>query len=88
MPKWCESRSSRRTVCPIGCAAAGGSPLVIHVNGAFHSDFGDGTASRVQRRSPDAKIVVVSAVPIMDLDHIAPKMHRKQGDWVVYTLRP
>jgi uncharacterized iron-regulated protein len=69
-------------------AVAGGSPLVIHVNGAFHSDFGDGTASRVQRRLPNARIVVVSAVPMMDLDRIEPKMHRKQGDWVVYTLRP
>lgn len=30
--------------------SAGGSPLVIHMNGAFHSDYRDGTAERVTRR--------------------------------------
>ena len=41
----------------------GRDAIVVHYNGAFHSDFALGTAARVQRRLPDAKIAVVSAVP-------------------------
>ena len=33
-------------------AAGGKSPLVVHFNGAFHSDFGQGTAERAKRRLP------------------------------------
>ena len=33
-------------------AAAGSGAIVVHFNGAFHSDFGLGTASRVRRRLP------------------------------------
>jgi uncharacterized iron-regulated protein len=68
-------------------SAAGDSALVIHVNGAFHSDFGDGTAARVRRRLPKAKVVVVSAIPVASLDGIEPKADRKKGDWVVYTIK-
>ena len=67
-------------------AAAGGSPLVVHVNGAFHSDFGDGTAARVRRRLPKARMVVVTGVPVSDLDAIDVKAERKKGDWIVFTL--
>lgn len=70
-------------------AAAGGTPLVIHVNGAFHSDYGDGTAERVRRRIPNARTLVVSAIPAKDLDAVTPsKDDRKKGDWLVYALRP
>ncbi len=66
-------------------------PLVIHYNGAFHSDFGLGTASRTQRRLPDAKIVVISLLPLADraaLDAVVP-----EGDdltrarYLVYTVK-
>ena len=43
---------------------AGSGAIVVHFNGSFHSDFGLGTASRVRRRLPSAKTVVVSAVPV------------------------
>lgn len=42
-------------------------PLVVHYNGAFHSDFSLGTASRTQRRLPDAKVAVITIVPLKDL---------------------
>jgi hypothetical protein len=40
---------------------------VVHYNGAFHSDFSLGTASRTQRRLPDAKVAVITIVPLKDL---------------------
>jgi uncharacterized iron-regulated protein len=64
---------------------AHGAP-VVHANGAFHSDYGLGTAARVKRRLPAAKVVVVSFVPVADLDTIDGKAMRKLGDYVVFTL--
>ena len=41
----------------------GARPLVVHVNGAFHSDFHFGTVSRAQRRLPGKRIAVVTVAP-------------------------
>ena len=60
--------------------------LVIHANGSFHSDYRYGTAERVKRRLPKAKIAVVSFVPVTDLDTVDGKPRRKLGDYVVFTL--
>jgi uncharacterized iron-regulated protein len=60
--------------------------LVVHANGSFHSDYRLGTAERVRRRLPKAKIAVVSFVPVADLDNVNGKSHRKLGNWVVFTL--
>ncbi len=68
---------------------AGPTPIVVHLNGAFHSDYTLGTAMRVERRMPDAKVVVISAIPVANLDGIKPsKDDRKKGDWLLYTLAP
>ncbi len=70
-------------------ASVGGSALVVHLNGAFHSNYGLGTAERVKRRSPKAKLLVITAIPVADLDAVKPSGdERKQGAWLVYTLRP
>jgi uncharacterized iron-regulated protein len=66
--------------------ATGGAPLVIHMNGAFHSDYRDGTAERVARRGVK-KLLVISAMPVPDLDAVEPKPDRKKGEWLIYTLR-
>ena len=64
-----------------------GSPLVVHVNGAFHSDFGDGAAERVRRRLPRAHVVVVSILPVANLDTLEPtKQDRKRADYLVFTV--
>jgi uncharacterized iron-regulated protein len=63
------------------------APLIIQYNGDFHSDFGEGTAARVRRRLPDARVVVISAVPVASLDRLDPKPLRKQGDWLVFVLQ-
>lgn len=62
--------------------------LVVHVNGAFHSDFAQGTVARVARRLPQARIAVASFVPADDLDAADGKAIRRQGDYIVYTLKP
>jgi uncharacterized iron-regulated protein len=63
-------------------------PAVVHFNGAFHSDYRQGTAQRTARRLPSARIVVVSVLPVADLDRINPtKDDRKRADYLVYTVR-
>lgn len=62
--------------------------LVVHANGSFHSDYRLGTAARVKRRLPRARIAVISFVPVADLDRADGKSRRKLGDWVVFTLEP
>jgi len=67
-------------------AAGGKSPLVIHFNGAFHSDFGLGTAERAKRRLPDKRIVVVTVLPVDRPDRAAPdESERKRADYLIYT---
>lgn len=60
---------------------------VVHYNGSFHSDYKLGTASRVIRRLPKAKVKVVSIVAVENLDSIKPDEYRKRGDYVVFCLQ-
>jgi len=62
--------------------------VIVHVTGAFHSDFAQGTTERVARRAPGVRIAVASFVPAEDLDTVDGKKIRKQGDYIVYTLKP
>jgi hypothetical protein len=62
--------------------------LVIHANGAFHSDYRLGTVERVRRRAPRARIVVVTFAPVADLDAANGREKRTMGDYVVFTLAP
>jgi len=63
--------------------------LVVHYNGSFHSDFRLGTAERARRRAPDAKVVVVTAMPVKDLDLLHPsKEDRKRANYLLYVLAP
>ncbi|MEZ5317194.1 MAG: ChaN family lipoprotein [Vicinamibacterales bacterium] len=67
-------------------AAAGAKrPAVVHVNGAFHSDFHLGTAERVRRRLPAQRVVVVTMMPVANLDTIAPTDDdRRRADYLVH----
>ena len=61
---------------------------VVHYNGAFHSDFGLGTAERVRRRLPGKKTVIVSVLPVADLDSLTPAGDDlKRADFLVYTVK-
>jgi uncharacterized iron-regulated protein len=69
-------------------AIGGPRPLVVHVNGAFHSDFTEGTAARTVRRLPGKRIAVMSILPVEDLDKLAPDAtERKRADYLVYTIK-
>ena len=64
-----------------------GRKLVLHVNGAFHSDFGLGTVERVRRRLSGRRVAVVSVLPVKDLDAIAPAGDDlRRADYLVYTV--
>lgn len=67
---------------------AQGGPLVVHFNGAFHSDYRLGAASRTIRQAPKSNVKVISVVPVENLDAINPDEYRKRGDYVIFTLKP
>ena len=64
---------------------AGTSGPIVHVTGAFHSDFGAGTAERTRRRLAGKQVAVVSMLPVADLDLVAPKPRTGRADFLVYT---
>ncbi len=66
----------------------GPGALVVHFNGAFHTDRRLGIVPRVQRRAPAARLVVVSAVPVPDLARVDPAEFRERGDFILFTHRP
>lgn len=59
---------------------------ILHVNGAFHSDFHLGIVPRVLRRAPDADILVISALAVDDLEDLAIDEHRDRADFLIFTL--
>jgi uncharacterized iron-regulated protein len=66
----------------------GSRGTIVHFNGAFHSDFGAGTAERVRRRLPDRRVVVVSILPVKDLDALTPAGDDvRRADYLVYTVK-
>ena len=68
-------------------ATGGKRPLVVHFNGAFHSDFHEGTAARTARRLPGKRVLVLSVIPVQTLDGIVPqKADRKLADYLIYTV--
>ncbi|HEX4950594.1 MAG TPA: ChaN family lipoprotein [Blastocatellia bacterium] len=69
-------------------AQANPQALVIHYNGAFHSDYRLGTASRAKQRLPKANIKIVSAIPVESLDAINADKDKKRGDYLLFTLKP
>ncbi len=63
--------------------------LVVHYNGSFHSDFRLGTAERARKRAGGAVMLVVTALPVSNLDDLAPsKDDRKRADYLLYVLAP
>ncbi len=66
---------------------AGPDAIVVHFNGAFHSDFGLGTVARVRRRLPDAETVVISAVPTPDPTKAKAAEFLNRGQFIIMALR-
>jgi uncharacterized iron-regulated protein len=67
--------------------SSGAKPLVIHVNGDFHSAYGEGAVARARRRLPDARIKNVSFIPVTNLDKIQVDEYVSQGNYLVFTLQ-
>ena len=67
--------------------AAPRDAIVVHFDGAFHSDYSQGTVARVKRRQPGWTLAVVSAVPVPDpaVAPIAPQSGK--ADFVIFTRR-
>jgi uncharacterized iron-regulated protein len=63
-------------------------PFIVHINGAFHSDFGEGTMSRARRRLPNSQINNISIVPVENIDKISPEEFSKQANYLIFTLKP
>jgi uncharacterized iron-regulated protein len=64
-------------------------PLVVHYNGAFHSDYGHGAAERTRRRLSRQRIAIVTMMPVESLEGIeVSKDDRKRADYLVFTLKP
>ena len=62
---------------------------VVHVNGAFHSDYAEGTAASAARRLSGRRIAVVSIVPVDDIDAEKPGPgDLTRGDYLIYTVKP
>ncbi len=66
----------------------GPGALVVHFNGAFHTDRRLGIVPRLARRAPAARVLVVSAVPVPDLARMDPAEFRERGDFILFTHRP
>jgi uncharacterized iron-regulated protein len=60
---------------------------VVHMTGAFHTDFGDGVPVRVRRREPDAMMLTVSSVAVEDLDEVDTAAHGGRADYLLFTLQ-
>ena len=60
---------------------------IVHVNGAFHSDFGSGTAASARRRLPGRRVAVVSVLPVPQLDALEPEGDDlSRADYLVFTI--
>ena len=68
--------------------AAGRHATIVHLNGAFHSDYAQGTAAAARRRMPGRRVAVVTVLPVEDLDRETPDDDRlKMADYLIYTIK-
>jgi uncharacterized iron-regulated protein len=61
--------------------------IVVHYDGAFHSDYAQGTVARVKRRQPGWDLVVISAVPVADPEVPPIATQSGKADFVIFTRR-
>jgi uncharacterized iron-regulated protein len=68
--------------------ASRGRGVVMHVNGAFHSDYRQGTVERLRRRMPDLRMLVITAVPVANPSTAIITAERPKADYVIFTRAP
>ena len=62
--------------------------IVVHFDGAFHSDYAQGTVERVKRREPSWDLVVISAVPVVDPKTAPIAPQSGVADFIIFTKQP
>lgn len=67
--------------------AAPRDAIVVHFDGAFHSDYSQGTVARVKRRQPGWTMAVVTAVPVPDPMAAPIVTQSGRADYVIFTRR-
>jgi uncharacterized iron-regulated protein len=67
--------------------AAGSGAIVVHFNGAFHSDFGLGTAERAKRRASGAKTLLITAIPVESPGTAALGDNARRAEYVIFTTK-
>jgi uncharacterized iron-regulated protein len=67
---------------------SGPGSVVVHFNGAFHSDYRLGAVERVVRRIPDVRMLVVTMIPVADPATADPANYPGIADFVIFTQRP
>ncbi len=60
-------------------------PLVLHVNGDFHSDYGQGIPKRVLWRRPLTHILIISVVPAAAPPASLSPADKMRADFVIYV---
>lgn len=82
-----KDETMAESIARVNADPAQPAPLIVHFNGAFHSDYHLGTAARTRRRLPRSRVRVVSIIPVDDLDNVKAEEYRKRGDYLVFTLK-
>lgn len=59
--------------------------LVVHMTGAFHSDFGHGIPARVERRAPGTRMLILTGIPAGDLARPPVDENRGRADVLLFT---
>lgn len=68
--------------------AARPGALVIHMNGSFHSDYGDGVPVRLLRRRPESRVLTLTGIPVEAPGSAEPGADRERADYLLFTKRP
>ncbi|MBL8841300.1 MAG: ChaN family lipoprotein [Planctomycetes bacterium] len=58
---------------------------VVHVNGGFHSDYGDGTVWQLLQRAPDATVATVQIVATSDLPDLSIDTASPRADFLCFV---
>lgn len=65
----------------------GTRPLLVHYNGAFHSDYRSGVVSRIERRLAGARVRVVTMIPVESLETLDAPAQAARADYLVFTIK-
>ena len=67
---------------------AGPGAIVVQFDGAFHSDYGLGTAERARKRAPGVRSIVITAVPVADPASAVVGDEARKADYIILTRKP